>query len=106
MTFQKIVVTIAIVILILTLVVLGILIYNNRNEEQFPPEIGNCPDYFVMKQKEGGDLGVPIDMCFNQHNLGNKSEGCVWFDPKDATKKDRKTFAKQCGLTWDGITNF
>ena len=100
MTFQRVVVTIAIVILILSLVVLGVLIYNSRNEDQFPPEIGNCPDYFVMKENQG------TEMCFNHHNLGNKSEGCEWFDPKDATKKDKKDFAKQCGLTWDGITNF
>ena len=50
MTFQRVVVTIAIVILILSLVVLGVLIYNSRNEDQFPPEIGNCPDYFVMEE--------------------------------------------------------
>jgi hypothetical protein len=53
-----------------------------------------------MKENQG------TEMCFNHHNLGNKSEGCEWFDPKDATKKDKKDFAKQCGLTWDGITNF
>ena len=51
MTFKSVVVTIAIVILILSLIVLGIIIYNSRNNDQFPPEIGNCPDYFVMKQK-------------------------------------------------------
>ena len=106
MTFQTIVVTIAIVILILSLVVLGVVIYNSRNEDQFPPEISNCPDYFVMKQKGGdSDMGVPIDMCFNQHNLGNKSEGCDWFDPNDATRKEKQADAKQCGLTWDGITH-
>jgi len=108
MTFQSVVVTIAIVILILSLIVLGVIIYNSRNKDQFPPEIGNCPDYFVMKQKSaGGDMGgVSTEMCYNQHNLGNKSEGCEWFDPKDATKNERLAYAQQCGVTWDGVTNF
>ena len=108
MTFQSVVVTIAIVILILSLIVLGIVIYNSRNEDQYPPELGNCPDYYVMKQKgEGGNMdGVTTEMCYNQHNLGNKSQGCEWFDPKDATNKERRAYAKQCGVTLDGITNF
>ena len=105
MTFQTIVVTIAIIILILSLVVLGVVIYNSRNKDQYPPEISNCPDYFVMKEKSGGDLGVPVEMCYNQHNLGNHSDGCEWFDPKDATSKIKKAYAKKCGVTWDGITN-
>jgi hypothetical protein len=50
--------------------------------------------------------GVSPEMCYNQHNLGNKSEGCEWFDPKDATKNERLAYAKQCGVTWDGVTNF
>lgn len=52
MSFQRVVVTIAIVILILSLIVLGIVIFNARNKDQYPPEMGNCPDYFVMKQKK------------------------------------------------------
>ena len=107
MTFQSIVVTIAIVILILSLVVLGVVIYNSRNEDQYPPEIGNCPDYYIMKQKAGEDMnGVTTEMCYNEHNLGNKSQGCEWFDPKEATDKERRAYAKQCGVTWDGVTNF
>jgi len=58
MTFKSVVVTIAIVILILSLIVLGIIIYNSRNNDQFPPEIGNCPDYFVMKQKSVSNLST------------------------------------------------
>lgn len=107
MTFQKVVITIAIVILILSLIVLGIIIYNSRNKDQYPPEIGTCPDYFTMKQKEGRDTGgVTTEMCYNEHNLGNHSTGCEWFDPKEATRKERQAFAKQCGVTWDGVTNF
>ena len=48
----------------------------------------------------------------NRHNLKreyytmNITKEMIFTEFKDATKKDRKTFAKQCGLTWDGITNF
>jgi len=106
MTFQKIVITIAIVILILSLIVLGVIIYNSRNNEQYPPEIGNCPDYFTIESKDGDMGGTPTEMCHNEHNLGNHSNDCEWFDPKDVTKKERLAFAKRCGVTWDGVTNF
>jgi hypothetical protein len=108
MTFQRVVVTIAIVILILSLIVLGIVIYNSRNEDQYPPELGNCPDYYIMKQKgEGGDMdGVTTESCYNQHNLGIKSQECEWFDPNEKTNKERRAYAKKCRVTWDGITNF
>lgn len=97
--FQKTVLTIAIVILILSLIVLGVLIYNSRNSDAFPPEVGNCPDYFELKENNGKE------MCFNVHGLGSgDSANCTWFEPTMDIKA-QKEFAKACGLTWDGVTN-
>ena len=98
MSFQKVVLTIAIVILILCLIVLAILMWNSKNELAFPPEIGTCPDYFIMKDHEGKDS------CYNEKGLGNGSSDCLWGTFGD-TKKDKKEWAESCGLTWDGITN-
>jgi len=96
-SFQKIVLTVAIVILILALIVLGVLIYNSRNSELFPPELSNCPDYFEMRQNQG------IDMCYNVHGLGSGDKGqCTWFMPSDNTQA-KKDYVKACGLTWDGL---
>ena len=96
-SFQKIVLTVAIVILILALIILGVLIYNSRNSELFPPELSNCPDYFEMRQNQG------IDMCYNVHGLGSGDKDmCSWFMPSDNTKA-KKDYVKACGLTWDGL---
>ena len=99
MSFQSIVLTIATIILIICLIVLGILMWNSRNElSAFPPEIGNCPDYFVMKEHNGKD------MCYNEKGLGNGGDDCMWGDFGN-TKRDKKEWAESCGLTWDGVTN-
>ena len=45
--FQKIVLIVASVILILCLVVIGVLLRNRQFNIKFPPEIGNCPDYYT-----------------------------------------------------------
>jgi hypothetical protein len=96
-SFQKITLTVATVILILTLIVLGVLIYNSRNSELFPPELSNCPDYFEMRQHQG------LDACYNVHGLGSGSKDqCEWFMPSDNIKA-KKDFIKKCGLTWDGL---
>ena len=98
MTFKSTVLTIAIVILIICLIVLTILIWNSKNALAYPPEVGNCPDYFVMK-KHGGK-----NMCYNEKGLGNGTDKCLWGTFGD-TKKDKKEWAHSCGVTWDGITN-
>ncbi len=97
--FQKTVLIVAIVILMLALIVLGVLIYNSRNSDAYPPDIGNCPDYFELRQNQGKE------MCFNVHGLGNgDSASCTWFEPTNNVKAE-KAFAEACGLTWDGVTN-
>ena len=96
-SFQKITLTVATVILILTLVVLGILIYNSRNSELFPPDMNQCPDYFEMRQNQGKE------MCYNVKGLGNgDKDNCTWFMPTNDIKA-KKAFVSECGVTWDGL---
>ena len=47
--FQKVVLTIAAVILILTLVIIGILLFNQSSSAQWPPEVSSCPDYYTLQ---------------------------------------------------------
>jgi len=96
MSFQSVVITVAVVILILSLIILGILLWNSRNELEFPPNIGDCPDYFTL-QKNGN--------CFNQHGLGNGSANCKSYNFSDMDRKEKRQWAKGCGVTWDGIYN-
>ena len=98
MSFQRIVLIIATIILIICLIVLAILMWSSKSELAFPPEIGTCPDYFIMKEHNGKD------MCYNEKGLGDDSEDCMW-GTFGKTNKDKKEWANSCGVTWDGVTN-
>jgi hypothetical protein len=100
MTFQKIVLIIALVLLIISLAVIGLLIKSAATSAKFPPETGKCPDYFKAHQSNGALS------CTNPLNLGNCGGD---FTPVGGTDTSSIVAnckaAKGCGLTWDGITN-
>ena len=101
MTFQKNVLMIAIVLFILIMSVVGVLMTKSKAEMEFPPEIGNCPDYFKLINTDGERI------CKNVKGLGTQGTGCqnVNFDNKHKTRKAKCQWAKGCGVEWDGITN-
>ena len=112
--FQLTVVTTAAVILIICLVALGVLIYYSSNNDKWPPDVGDCPDYFLMKNRDKTEDGSPFhggEQCYNEHSLGNQKSfsvdngACTWYNSHDKTNKEKKKWARGCGLTWDGITN-
>jgi len=92
MTFQKTVLTVALVLFLILMVVIAAMMTSSKKTEIFPPEIGECPDYWE-KTLSGG--------CKNVHNLGKNCESPVIF----SENYDKKKFAKECRITWDGITN-
>jgi hypothetical protein len=96
MTFQKIVLTTAIVILIFALIIIGILLYNKQYDIKFPPEVGNCPDYYVS---------APKGVCKNEIGIKTLQQSCDSVSFKNFKNKDKCQWANGCGVTWDGITN-
>jgi hypothetical protein len=107
MSFQKLVLTIAIIILILLLVLIGTSLSNATAEEQWPPVIGSCPDYWV-------DLSGNGEACFNSHSLGtcnipsegNKNTKNFNQSPYNGTNGTcaKYKWANACKVTWDGLT--
>jgi len=99
MTFQKTVLAIATVILVLFLIILAIILWTSRNELQFPPEIGTCPDYFeaTLQNKK--------HVCKNVKGLGNGNGGCDVVDFSGYSLSEKKKWANGCDVTWDGLTN-
>ena len=102
MTFQKIVVIIAIICLIGALTFIGYAMYNKQHDVQFPPVSSQCPDYWTAKDNK----------CYNPKDLGSCAHGegkSVDFNTdffKGHRGKCRKAnWAKRCGVSWDGITN-
>ncbi len=101
MNFQRIVLYVATVLLILTLTFLGYLMYQAKSNVQFPPEISECPDYWKV---------TGLMQCHNIQNLGNGTceatkdfSGPEW--QGETGMKNKKEWANSCGIVWDGITN-
>ena len=100
MAFQKTVLVIALVLLIISLVVIGLLIKSATLTAKFPPETGKCPDY-LKAHISNGTL-----TCTNPKNLGTCSSVFTPVGGSDvASITANCKAAKNCGLTWDGITN-
>ena len=100
--FQKVVLTIAAVILILTLVIIGILLFNAHSSAQWPPEVSSCPDYYTATSddvcKNTGGVKVSNKNCKTGDFSGSGYKG-------KAGKKRKCQWAQDCGVAWDGISN-
>jgi hypothetical protein len=108
LTFQKIVLFIAIIILILALVFIGYVLKKSHMSD-WPPIIGDCPDFWT-------DLSGNGSKCVNVKNLGNgtcKPSGNTKYLTMDFSQApftggnglcSKYKWAKNCGITWDGIT--
>ena len=46
--FQKTVLIVAVIVLIIALVVMGILLAGGKNGETWPPLVSDCPDWWVI----------------------------------------------------------
>ena len=109
MSFQKSVLMIAIIFLIILLVLIGIALSESSSEIVWPPIVGNCPDYWV-------DLSGNGSQCFNSHRLGTCSQYIPTKDDKNTMDFNQDPYngsngecskyrwATACNLTWDGIT--
>jgi hypothetical protein len=109
MHFQKIVLIIAIVILIIMLVIIGVTLSKSRTKNNWPPIVGECPDYWV-------DMSGNGEACFNSNSLGRcnipgntNNNNTMNFNQSPFTGNDgncaKYRWATSCGITWDGITS-
>jgi hypothetical protein len=108
MSFQKIVLIIAIIVLIIILVLIGVTLSKASYAESWPPVVGECPDYWV-------DLSGNGEACFNSHSLGvcniptTDNKATMNFNQAPYTGDNgtcsKYTWATNCKLTWDGITS-
>lgn len=118
-TFQKIVLTIAIVLLIGMLIVINMSLTSASASLTWPPIKTNCPDYWE-------DLSGNGSQCFNVNDIGIGGASCnarkyigVNGDIPDpsSTKNfntavytglnglcEKQKWAKSCNVDWDGIT--
>jgi hypothetical protein len=108
MGFQTIVLVVSIIVLIIILVIIGITLSKASYEEQWPPVVGECPDYWV-------DMSGNGEACFNSHSLGRCNiptegdKGTMNFNQSPFTGDNglcsKYRWATSCKVTWDGITS-
>jgi hypothetical protein len=108
MHFQKIVLIIATILLILTLVIIGASLSKASENETWPPVVGDCPDFWV-------DMSGNGEACFNSHSLGTcniPSKGnpnTKNFNEYPFTGENGEcanhTWAESCRVIWDGINS-
>jgi hypothetical protein len=108
MQFQKQVLFIATVILIIVLVMIGASLSKSNSDENWPPIVGSCPDYWV-------DLSGNGSACFNKHHLGKcnipteSNKATMNFNQSPFTGSNgtcsKYNWANACNVTWDGITS-
>lgn len=104
--FQKTVLIIAIILLILTLIVVGIALKKAVSTQTWPPIIPECPDYWFV------DGSGNNTKCVNLKDLGtcNPSSGHLTINfnvaPFNGTNGncEKYNWANKCGVSWDGIT--
>ena len=108
MSFQKIVVGIAIVLLIIILIIIGYTMAKAKQDEDWPPVVGECPDYWIDLEGDGaactnkmslGKCNLPVSgednsMNFSRPPFTGDNGTCAKF-----------TWANGCNVTWDGITS-
>lgn len=98
--FQKNVVIIACVVLIVVLAIIAYYLSQGTSDMAWPPSVSNCPDYW---EDQKGDAS----QCYNVQRLGKCGIGPYdlrnWNKPRNAC--EAKGIMEKCKLTWDGITS-
>jgi hypothetical protein len=96
-SFQKTLLVIAAIVLIISFIAISIMIYNTKQVDKWPPIVSKCPDWWT----EGAD-----GKCSNPQHIGT----CTTFDPSDTKYTgtngpcERYKWATGCGAAWDGVT--
>ena len=106
--FQKIVLFSAIIILIIALVIIGIALSKARSNEEWPPMVPECPDYWKIDGSGNNttctnmkDLGVCPPMAGQKHLVMDFNTSTFTGDSGSCNKYK---WANKCKVTWDGIT--
>lgn len=103
MSFQKIVIYVALAILVILLVIIGINMHAASKDVVWPPMVGDCPDYWHDEGSKGSKCVVNTD----DVNKGNASS------PKNFNIVPFNTSGGDCAkyrwatsndVSWDGIT--
>ena len=119
-SFNKTVLIVACVLLILGLILIGVFISKNIEKAAYPPVVGDCPDYWDVSYNSvskkicssnsinTGTTGTTItkfggfELSCNYYPVSNFTNAGTSVDDIICAKHN---WAKECNIHWDGITN-
>ncbi len=107
LNFQKIVLIIAIVILIVSLVFIGMQIKKSNSKQDWPPLVPQCPDFWVVDPITGfckPTAKAPVSSCTADRN-GRDFRIAPFIGSRGTCEKKR--WANSCTpspVAWEGIT--
>lgn len=125
-TFYIIVITVAIICLILTLTVIGIILSSQKTDVVFPPTKNTCPDYWTSASNTDGTTeNKCIPSSLNVGTYGNTSAmlkssiipgntgiaidfGDVYWATNYNTTSEcaLKSWTNKYDISWDGVSNY
>ena len=121
-TFYLIVLSIAVVLLIIILTIVGLMMRSNAQTEVFPPILNTCPDLWsidgsgnctIVNDKNRGSYMVTNTYGANDAPGHVQGSNTINFeDPKWSGFKGKtaicakRDWANTYGITWDGVANY
>lgn len=124
-SFHTIVLTIAVIILILVLTVIGIMMTNKTYDSSvYPPTTNECPDYWTANTVAGvttctytagkntGEGGATPTFTSGTHTTKGLSGTTVdfnnvgWSSNGGTALCNQKDWAIKYGISWDGVSNY
>ena len=102
-TFQRIVIYSALIVLVIILVIVGINLHVGSRDAKWPPNIGDCPDYWHDEGTKGSVCTVNLDEV-NKGTAASPHNFAVSPYTGDRGTCNKYRWAIARGVSWDGIT--
>lgn len=125
LSFYRIVILIAFVLFVVSLVYIGMLLQAMNKENEFPAYASQCPDgwyidtnnsctvpdtnhtnYPLNPQQLASDTFNGTDKLYNTSFSGSSYSGKSILFNNNATRCDKRAWAKSAGVSWDGVSNY
>jgi hypothetical protein len=112
MDFYKSISILALIVLIICLGFVASALQVSSADTVFPPNISECPDFFVKQKSKGTEA----TLCKANYTLATPDGNCaeksfddeIYRNPGMGPSSgvcEKKKWAMECGVNWDGITN-
>ena len=103
MSFQKMVIYVALAILVILLVVIGINMHAAAKDATWPPMVGDCPDYWHDEGTKGSKCVVNTDDVNKGDAASPKNFNVAPFNTSGG-RCAKYRWAVSNDVSWDGIT--